>query len=83
MLSSWLQEIALAWGVAVGSPFLFKTTMSEEYKSDIYGTFFRKIQSSKHSKFETFEHSSPANLKEHPPPKSLTIHLGDSVNPKH
>jgi hypothetical protein len=34
-----LQEIALAWGVAVGSPFLFQTTMSEEYKSDIYGTF--------------------------------------------
>lgn len=30
-------EIALAWGIAIGSPFLFKTTMEEEYKSDIYG----------------------------------------------
>jgi ketol-acid reductoisomerase len=30
-------DIALAWGIAIGSPFLFKTTLSEEYKSDIYG----------------------------------------------
>eukprot|EP01038_Epipyxis_sp_PR26KG_P007696 gene7696-10467_t len=30
-------DIALAWAVALGSPFVFKTTMSEEYKSDIYG----------------------------------------------
>lgn len=30
-------ELALGWGVAIGSPFLFKTTMTEEYKSDIYG----------------------------------------------
>ena len=30
-------ELALGWGVAVGAPFLFKTTMREEYKSDIYG----------------------------------------------
>lgn len=30
-------ELALGWGIAIGSPFLFKTTMSEEYKSDIYG----------------------------------------------
>ena len=30
-------EIALAWAVALGSPFVFKTTMTEEYKSDIYG----------------------------------------------
>ena len=28
---------ALAWATALGSPFMFKTTMSEEYKSDIYG----------------------------------------------
>lgn len=30
-------ELALGWGVAIGSPFLFRTTMEEEYKSDIYG----------------------------------------------
>lgn len=30
-------ELALGWGVAIGSPFLFRTTMTEEYKSDIYG----------------------------------------------
>jgi len=30
-------DIALAWGIALGSPFMFKTTMTEEYKSDIYG----------------------------------------------
>lgn len=30
-------DIALAWAVAIGSPFVFKTTMEEEYKSDIYG----------------------------------------------
>lgn len=30
-------DIALAWAVALGSPFIFKTTMTEEYKSDIYG----------------------------------------------
>lgn len=30
-------DIALAWAVALGSPFVFETTMTEEYKSDIYG----------------------------------------------
>jgi ketol-acid reductoisomerase len=30
-------DTALAWAVAIGSPFVFKTTMTEEYKSDIYG----------------------------------------------
>lgn len=30
-------DIALAWATALGSPFMFKTTLSEEYKSDIYG----------------------------------------------
>jgi ketol-acid reductoisomerase len=30
-------DIALAWAVALGSPFVFKTTMTEEFKSDIYG----------------------------------------------
>ena len=30
-------DIALAWAVAIGSPFVFKTTLTEEFKSDIYG----------------------------------------------
>jgi ketol-acid reductoisomerase len=30
-------DIALAWATALGSPFMFKTTMVDEYKSDIYG----------------------------------------------
>ena len=30
-------DVALAWAIALGSPFVFKTTMTEEYKSDIYG----------------------------------------------
>ncbi|KAJ8598359.1 hypothetical protein CTAYLR_003025 [Chrysophaeum taylorii] len=30
-------EIALGWGIALGSPFMFETTLTDEYKSDIYG----------------------------------------------
>lgn len=30
-------ETALAWGVGLGSPFMFETTLRSEYKSDIYG----------------------------------------------
>ena len=30
-------DVALAWAVGLGSPFVFKTTMTEEFKSDIYG----------------------------------------------
>jgi ketol-acid reductoisomerase len=30
-------EIALGWGIALGSPFMFETTLRDEYKSDIYG----------------------------------------------
>merc|ERR1712032_1353428 len=30
-------DLALGWGIAVGSPFMFETTMRSEYKSDIYG----------------------------------------------
>merc|ERR1719410_2861767 len=30
-------EIALGWGIALGSPFMFETTLRSEYKSDIYG----------------------------------------------
>jgi ketol-acid reductoisomerase len=28
-------DLALAWAVALGSPFMFKTTMTEEYKVSI------------------------------------------------
>src|SRR5205807_7328768 len=30
-------EYALAWSVALGSPFTFQTTLESEYKSDIFG----------------------------------------------
>jgi ketol-acid reductoisomerase len=30
-------DTALAWATALGSPFMFETTMTDEYKSDIYG----------------------------------------------
>ena len=30
-------DVALAWAIGCGAPFVFKTTMTEEYKSDIYG----------------------------------------------
>jgi len=30
-------ELALGWGVALGSPFMFETTLGSEYRSDIYG----------------------------------------------
>jgi ketol-acid reductoisomerase len=30
-------DIALGWAVALGSPYIFKTTMSMEYRSDIFG----------------------------------------------
>jgi len=31
------KEVALGWGVAIGSPFMFETTLRSEYCSDIYG----------------------------------------------
>lgn len=30
-------DLALGWGVALGSPFMFETTLRSEYRSDIYG----------------------------------------------
>ena len=30
-------HVALAWSVALGSPFMFATTLEQEYKSDIFG----------------------------------------------
>ncbi|MFA7308535.1 MAG: ketol-acid reductoisomerase [Patescibacteria group bacterium] len=32
-----LQDIALGWGVALGAPTIFKTTLKSEYRSDIFG----------------------------------------------
>ena len=29
--------MAVGWGIAVGAPFCFPTTLESEYKSDIYG----------------------------------------------
>jgi ketol-acid reductoisomerase len=31
------REIALAWAVGIGSPFVFETTLTKEYRSDIFG----------------------------------------------
>jgi ketol-acid reductoisomerase len=31
------EERALGWAVALGAPFVFKTTLRDEYRSDIYG----------------------------------------------
>ena len=30
-------DIALGWSIALGSPFSFPTTLTDEYRSDIYG----------------------------------------------
>jgi len=30
-------EVALGWGIGLGSPFMFETTLRSEYKSDIFG----------------------------------------------
>lgn len=30
-------EIAIAWAIGIGSPYIFQTTMESEYKSDIFG----------------------------------------------
>jgi len=30
-------ELALGWGIAIGSPFMFETSLKSEYCSDIYG----------------------------------------------
>jgi ketol-acid reductoisomerase len=30
-------HVALAWSVALGSPFMFATNLEQEYKSDIFG----------------------------------------------
>lgn len=30
-------DVALAWAIAIGAPYVFKTTLRNEYKSDIFG----------------------------------------------
>jgi ketol-acid reductoisomerase len=30
-------DVALGWGIALGSPFMFETTLESEYRSDIFG----------------------------------------------
>lgn len=30
-------DVALGWSIALGSPFSFPTTLTDEYRSDIYG----------------------------------------------
>lgn len=30
-------DVALGWSIALGSPFTFATTLTQEYKSDIFG----------------------------------------------
>jgi len=65
-------ELALGWGVAVGSPFLFETSLRSEYCSDIYGergillgavhgiveSLYRRYQRQGMSKEEAFVNSS-------------------------
>lgn len=64
-------EIALGWGIALGSPFMFETTLTDEYKSDIYGergillggvhgmveALFRRYQAQGMSSEEAFKRS--------------------------
>jgi ketol-acid reductoisomerase len=65
-------ELALGWGVALGSPYLFETTLKSEYCSDIFGergillgavhgiveSLFRRYQRQGMSQEEAFLHSS-------------------------
>jgi len=65
-------DLALGWGVAVGSPFMFETSLRSEYCSDIYGergillgavhgiveSLYRRYQRQGMSKEEAFLNSS-------------------------
>jgi len=65
-------DLALGWGVAVGSPFMFETTLRSEYCSDIYGergillgavhgiveSLYRRFQRQGMSKEDAFLNSS-------------------------
>jgi ketol-acid reductoisomerase len=37
LLKGRAKEVALAWAIAIGAPFVFKTTLRDEYKSDLFG----------------------------------------------
>merc|ERR1712127_324735 len=68
-------ELALGWGVALGSPFMFETTLRSEYRSDIYGergillgavhgiveSLYRRYQRQGMSPEEAFIQSSESN----------------------
>ncbi|CAM9905756.1 unnamed protein product, partial [Ectocarpus sp. 12 AP-2014] len=65
-------DIALGWSIALGSPFSFPTTLTDEYRSDIYGergillgavhgiieTLFRRFVKQGMSPEEAFKQSS-------------------------
>lgn len=65
-------EVALGWSIALGSPFSFPTTLTDEYRSDIYGergillgavhgiieTLFRRFVKQGMSPEEAFKQSS-------------------------
>jgi ketol-acid reductoisomerase len=36
-LDGWATDIALAWAIAIGAPFVFATTMEQELRSDVFG----------------------------------------------
>ncbi|MHB1445925.1 MAG: ketol-acid reductoisomerase [Acidimicrobiales bacterium] len=36
-VDGWASDMALAWAVAIGAPYTFKTTLGSEYRSDIFG----------------------------------------------
>jgi len=67
-------DIALAWSVAIGSPYTFQTTLESEFKSDIYGergillgavhgiieSLYRRYINQGMSHEEAFQHSAEA-----------------------
>ena len=67
-------DIALAWSVAIGSPYTFQTTLESEFKSDIYGergillgavhgiieSLYRRYINQGQSHEEAFRHSAEA-----------------------
>ncbi len=64
-------DVALAWSVALGAPYTFKTTLSSEYLSDVFGeraillgatwgiveSLYRRYSSEGHSEREAFVHA--------------------------
>lgn len=64
-------DVALAWSVALGAPYTFKTTLTSEYLSDIFGeraillgavwgiveSLYRRYASQGHSDHEAFVHA--------------------------